>query len=299
MDFFTHLVFGALIYTLFLKEVTFTYFIFAMFFAILPDLDIFLSPLRRVSKSNYLEHRSGSHSYIIGIIISAIVGIIYSALTHRSFLISWIIGMVFYGLHVSMDLLTTTRIPYLYPISKKEHSFYVEKAGSLFTMLSSVIFLTVSGLLFHYSVDIFFFRLLINFYTWFFIIYYLYRIISKIWLSSNHTSNQKYFPGILPFSYTIYNNEIVENEISLSLEKKFHFSKTKEIVNINTVLTSEEMVLFKKGLELSKANYYYAKWTVFPIFTRKDGIFSIKFFFLEIILPDFLFITFISFNKLS
>ena len=180
-----------------------------------------------------------------------------------------------------MDLLTTTKIPYLYPLSKKEYSFYAEKAGSLFTMVNSVIFLILLGVLFHSSADIFLFRLLINFYTWFFIIYYFYRIISKAWLSSNLKSNQKYLPGVLPFYYTIYKNEIVENEISLSLERKFHFSKTKEIGNINTVLNTEEMVLFKKGMEICKANYYYAKWTLFPIFIRKEGIFSIKFFFLE------------------
>ncbi len=281
MDLFTHLVFGTLLYTFFLKDVTFEYIFLAIFFSILPDLDIFLTPLKRVFKSNYLEHRGGSHSYIIGIIISVIVGIIYSALTHRSFIISWIIGMAFYGLHVSMDLLTTTKIPFLYPLSKKEYSFYAEKAGSLFTMVNSVIFLILLGVLYHNSADIFLFRLLIDFYTWFFIIYYLYRIISKAWLSSKLRSNQKYLPGILPFFYTIYSNEIVENKISLSLERKSHFSKTKEVANLNSVLNSEEILLFKKGMELCKANYYYAKWTVFPIFIKNEGIFSIKFFFLE------------------
>ncbi|MHA2430722.1 MAG: metal-dependent hydrolase [Promethearchaeota archaeon] len=281
MDLFTHLVFGALMYILFLKEVTFEFIFLAIFFSVLPDLDIFITPLKRIFKSKYLDHRGGSHSYIVGIIISVIVGSIYSALTHRSFLISWIIGMVFYALHVSMDLLTTTKIPYLYPLSKKEYCFYAEKAGSLFTMVNSVILLILLGVLYHNSADIFLFRLLINLYTSFFIIYYLYRIISKACLSSKLKSNQKYLPGILPFYYTIYNNEIVENEISLSLERKFHFSKTKEIGNINTVLNTEEMVLFKKGMELCKANYYYAKWTVFPIFIRNEGIFSIKFFFLE------------------
>ncbi|MFX0019722.1 MAG: metal-dependent hydrolase [Promethearchaeota archaeon] len=281
MDLFTHLVFGALMYILFLKEVTFDYIFLAIFMSVLPDLDIFITPLKRIFKSNYLEHRGGSHSYVIGIIISAIVSAIYSPLTQRPFLIAWIIGMVFYGLHVSMDLLTTTKIPYLYPLSKKEHSFYVEKAGSLFTMVNSVTFLIILGILFHSSADIFFFGLLINFYTWFFIVYYFYRIISKVWLSLNLKSNQKYFPGILPFSYTIYSNDIVENEISLSLERKFHFSKIKDMVKIKTFLNTEEFILFKKGIELCNANYYYAKWTVFPIFIRDEEIFSIKLFFLE------------------
>ena len=46
-------------------------------------------------------------------------------------------------------------------------------------------------------------------------------------------------------------------------------------------LNTDEMILFKKGLELLKTNYYYAKWTLFPIVIKNDEIFSIKFFFLE------------------
>ena len=281
MDVFTHFVFGTLMYVLFLKEVTFEYIYLAMFFAILPDLDIFITPLKRIFKSNYLEHRGGSHSYIIGIIISIIVGIIYSLLTQQTVYIACIIGIIFYGLHVSMDLLTTTKIPCLYPLSKKEYSFYVEKAGSLFTMVNSVIFLILLGLLYYISADIFLINLLINFYTFFFIIYYLYRIISKIWLSSNLKKNQKYLPGILPFYYIVYKYDIVENEISLSIERKSHFSKTKGIKNIITVLNSEEMAFFEKVIELCNSHYYYAKWTIFPIFIRNEEIFSIKFFFLE------------------
>ena len=87
MDFFTHLVFGALMYLLFLKEVTFDYLLLAMFFAILPDLDIFILPLKRIFNSNYLEHRSGSHSYIIGVILAGIIGAIYSILTQKPFII--------------------------------------------------------------------------------------------------------------------------------------------------------------------------------------------------------------------
>ncbi|MFW9784244.1 MAG: metal-dependent hydrolase, partial [Candidatus Heimdallarchaeota archaeon] len=242
---------------------------------------IFIIPLKKIIKSNYLEHRGGSHSYIIGIIVSSIGGIFYSLLTRQAFFIAWIIGMVFYSLHISMDLLTTTKIPYLYPLSKREYCFYVEKAGSFFTMVNSVIFLILLGILFYSSASLFLFSLLINSYTYFFIIYYFYRIISKSWFSSKLKNNQKYLPGILPFYYTIYDHNIIDNEISLALEKRSHFSNTIEIKNFNTILGSEELLLFKKGIELCKKDYYYAKWTLFPIFIRNQDIFSIKFFFLE------------------
>lgn len=281
MDFFTHTVFGAFMYLLFLKDVTLAYLIPAMFFSILPDLDIFIQPLKRIFNSNYLEHRAGSHSYIIGIIISAIMSSIYSILMQNPFIIVWIITSLFYGLHVTMDLLTTTKIPCFYPISKKEHCFYIEKAGSMFTMLNSIFFINILILLNLISADISIFRVVINLYTSFFILYYFYRTISKARISSNLKNNQKYFPGVLPFYYTIFNHEIVNNEVSSSIQRKSHFSKSKEIENINIDLNTGEMALFEKAVALYNANYYLAKWTMFPIFIRNDRIFSIRFFFLE------------------
>lgn len=281
MDFFTHLVFGALIYLLFLKDFGFSYIYLAILFSVLPDLDIFITPLKRIIKSNYLEHRGGSHSYIIGIMISGIGGILYSSITQQSFIIAWIISLAFYSLHVSMDLLTTTKIPYLYPLSKKEKCFYVEKAGSLFTMIISVSFLVLLGFLYNFSADLFLINLFINAYTSFFFLYYFYRIISKVWISSNLESNQKYFPGILPFYYTIYNHDIIGNQFSLGIEKRSHFSNTKRIEIFNNILDTEEFSLFKKGTKLCQADYYYAKWTLFPSFTRNQDTFSIRYFFLE------------------
>ena len=141
MDIFTHLVFGALIYDLFLREITFNYLILAIIFSILPDLDIFITPLKRKFKSNYLEHRSGSHSYIVGLILSTIICGTFSIITSEPFLITWVLGIFFYGIHISLDLLNTTKIPCFYPLSKMDYCFYVEKAGSSFTLLTSWIFM--------------------------------------------------------------------------------------------------------------------------------------------------------------
>jgi len=281
MDFFTHIVFGALMYLLFLKEVTFDYLLLAMFFAILPDLDIFIFPLRRIFKSNYLQHRSGSHSYIIGIILSGIIGGIYSILTQKPFFIVWIIGIIFFGIHISLDLLTTTKIPCLYPLTKREYSFYVEKAGSSFTLLTSWIFITSLLIIYFYFPDIFLLLLAINLYTYFVLFYYLYRILAKIWINSRLKDNQKYFPGVLPFYFYIFEKERSQNSLSVHIEKKSHFSKSKLIYKNNSILNSVEMELFNKGIELRMENYYYAKWNVIPIFLRNEGVFSIRFFFME------------------
>ena len=286
MDFFTHLVFGAFMYLLALKDVTLVYLIPAIFCSILPDLDIFIQPLKKVFKSNYLEHRAGSHSYVVGIIISAIIGGIYSFIMQQSFIIVWIIASLFYGLHVSMDLLTTTKIPCFYPLSKKEYCFYVEKAGSMFTMLNSIGFIDLLLLLYFLSANMLVFRLVIDLYTFFFIAYYFYRIISKIRLSSNLTTTQKYFPGVLPYFFTIYNHEINDNEIISSIVRKSHFSKSKEIQNMKTLLTTGERSLFEKATALCKSNYYLAKWTMLPLFIRNDETFSIRFYFLETLMRN-------------
>ncbi len=41
------------------------------------------------------------------------------------------------------------------------------------------------------------------------------------------------------------------------------------------------MDIFKKGMDLCMKNYYFAKWTTLPVFFRNDGVFSIRYFFLE------------------
>jgi len=286
MDFFTHLIFGTLIYAFFFGDITLEFFFLAAIFSILPDLDVFVMPLKRVFHSNYFEHRSGSHSYIIGIIISALIGGIYSLIMNQSFIIVWIIASIFYGLHVSMDLLTTTEIPFFYPISKKEYCFYVEKAGSMFTMLNSIFFINLWIVIGIFSGNYYVLRFFINFYTIYFMIYYLYRIISKVLVSSTLSSNQKYFPGVLPFYFTIYNYEITDNQVSLRLERKSHFSKIQEIYNENIGLNPEEMALFEKAKELSKANYYLAKWTMFPVFIKTNETFSIRLYFLETLMRN-------------
>ncbi len=282
MDLFTHLVVGALMYLLFMRDVTLDFLAIAIFFSVLPDLDVFLMPLKRIFHSKYFEHRGGSHSYIIGVIIAGIIGGLFFILRQRPFFIVWIIGSLFYGLHVSMDLLTTTRIPYLFPISRKERSFHVEKIGSFFTMVNSFIFLITSMLISVFSANMIALRFFIDFYTIFFLIYYFYRISSKLWFSSKLNKNQKYFPGVLPFFFVIFERELVGNTLSLSIERKSHFSKkNQEIFSTITILTDEEMVLFEQGIALCNEYYYFAKWTAVPIFIRKEGIFSIRFFFIE------------------
>jgi membrane-bound metal-dependent hydrolase YbcI (DUF457 family) len=281
MDIITHLVVGALIYIF-----TFQYFapgilFYALFFAILPDLDLFLAPLRRKFKSKYLEHRSGSHSYIMGVLISTIIGSFYSFFAQQSFFMVWIIGIIFYGIHISLDLLNTTKIPCFFPISKKEYSFYVEKAGSSFTLLTSLIFIISLILAFRFSQDASLATFILYFYAYFNLVYYSYRIFTKIWITSHLSDNQKYFPGILPTTYYILERESRNNVLSLSLIKKSHIAREKVLYENQVALTSIQEILLKKSIEICKEDYYRAKWTILPIFSQNDGIISIRLFFIE------------------
>jgi len=105
--------------------------------------------------------------------------------------------------------------------------------------------------------------------------------MSKVFISRTLDNNQKYFPGILPFYFKLYNHEIIGNEVVTSIEKKSHFSKKTDIVKNRAILTTQEKLLFEMAEKLNNNHYYFAKWTSFPIFVRKEGMFSVKFFFME------------------
>ena len=105
--------------------------------------------------------------------------------------------------------------------------------------------------------------------------------MSKIFISRTLDPNQKYFPGILPFYFKLYNHEIIGDDIITSIEKKSHFSKKTDVIKTRTTLSAQEKSFFDKAEELNNSHYYFAKWTSFPTFVRKEGTFSVKFFFLE------------------
>jgi hypothetical protein len=50
---------------------------------------------------------------------------------------------------------------------------------------------------------------------------------------------------------------------------------------MNATLSDQERKFFEKAKELNNMHYYFAKWTSFPTFIRKEGIFSVKLYFLE------------------
>ena len=58
-----------------------------------------------------------------------------------------------------------------------------------------------------------------------------YKAVSKIWIQGHMPENFKMIPGILPFSYFVYENHNSESTISFKLSKKSIFSsKTVQII---------------------------------------------------------------------
>ncbi|QEE16869.1 metal-dependent hydrolase [Promethearchaeum syntrophicum] len=280
MDLFTHLLIGAVIYFSVFGKIMTEFLFIALLFAVLPDFDIILAPLRRWIKSDYMEHRGGSHSYLIGMLVSSLVNVIYAPITGKNFILGWLIGSIFYALHISLDLLTTTKIPVFYPISKKELSFYSEKAGSLFTMIVSIGFFAI--LIPIYRAGNFqLFRYVSYGITLFFVVYYLYRILLKLKISKKLNFKQKYLPGFLPIYYLIYEYNITDNQIMVKLNKNSLLTKAQPIVEFETAFSGNELNLYQKALQMCNEDYYRNKWTKFPIISRENHHFSIKFFFLE------------------
>jgi len=88
-------------------------------------------------------------------------------------------------------------------------------------------------------------------------------------------------PGILPIYYLIYESELSENHITVKLNKNSLITKNLPIADFETDFSGNEYKLYQKALEMCNEDYYRNKWTKFPIISRENNHFSIRFYFLE------------------
>jgi len=283
MDPFTHLMVGRLLFSLFFENLDREFLYFALIFTVLPDFDIIIAPLKKILKWDYLEHRGGSHSFIIGIILSLIGSYIFSSITLQSFYFTYFLGISFYSLHIFLDLLNTTKIPIFYPLSKREKSYYVEKAGSMFTMFFSVLFFIILFLVNQYgepdSLQTIRIVMIIIF-----LVYYIFRIVVKLIVQKRKSINQKYFPGFFPHQYYLFESNYSNDQIQLNLKRKNIFTKNMHLVSKTFDLSPEEMKFFTKAISLCDSNYYRNKTTKFPIILKKNDKFSVRLYVLETIM---------------
>ncbi len=234
--------------------------------AVLPDFDIFLAPIQKLTGSYYLTHRGASHSYIVSIFTSAIAGGIYSLIIGENFLTLWAFGFFFSCLHITLDLLTTSKIPILYPISKIEYRLVAERAVNPLLMLFSGIYFL---LYYYYGNDpekIMGLVYLANFYSYFYTSYFIYRILTKIWVQLRLPKGQNYIPGIFPFVYIIHENQAINNHYSFFIKKKYQFiQKEKEILKIQLNSGSKELEYYEKARTVAFEYRFFNKWEgIFP-----------------------------------
>ncbi|MEJ2252737.1 MAG: metal-dependent hydrolase, partial [Candidatus Lokiarchaeota archaeon] len=88
---------------------------YAIFMGALPDLDVFLNPLNKIYKSEAFSHKGGSHSFTAALLVSFLFGFSISIIFKLSLILYWIIGLLFYSLHIILDTLASSRVPIFYP----------------------------------------------------------------------------------------------------------------------------------------------------------------------------------------
>ena len=282
MDFFSHFLIGVIISIFTLNEFSFSIVLYAGVMSVLADFDIILQPLQLIKKSTLLAHKGISHSFFYAAIVTSLTGSIFSIITGEQFFLAWLIGFLFYSLHNILDFLTASKIPILYPFSKKRYRFFIDRAINIFLA-------TISGSIILFYFIIFFlwpelfFSNLVKYILGFYILYFSYRIFTKIWVQFRLTKDIYYIPGILPFTYLIYVNKKSEENISFKLIKKFHFrSKNSNLIETEINLFSNEMKLFEKAVLLSKKYAFFSKWEfIIPLIEKDENNINVILFLAE------------------
>jgi membrane-bound metal-dependent hydrolase YbcI (DUF457 family) len=244
--------------------------------AIIADFDIFLAPLRLIKKSNFLSHKGLSHSYFTALIFSFFTAIIFTIITNEQFTIVWLVGFLFYSLHISLDLVTASKIPIFYPLSKKRYRFFIDRAINLLLALISGLVIVFYSLI-YFLLPQLFFSYLFQYFFGFYLIYFSYRLISKIWIQAKLPSNAFYIPGLFPFIYFVYEIISLESSHLFRLKKKIQFSKKNSVI-IESKLSnaSEDIRFYDKAMDIAKDYVFFTKWEAkIPIIEKTDDLFII------------------------
>jgi membrane-bound metal-dependent hydrolase YbcI (DUF457 family) len=276
MDIFTHFIIGILACVYGLKSLPFSLVIYGSIMSVITDFDIFLSPLRLIKKSNFLSHKGLSHSYFTALLFSFFTAILFTFITNENFLIAWNIGFLFYSLHITLDLITASKIPIFYPLSKKRYRFFIDRAINLFLAVISGLIVLSYFLMFFYLPEVFFSNLY-HYIFGFYLVYFSYRFISKIWVQAKLPKNSLYIPGIFPFVYFIYEQISSGNSILYKFTKKIQFSNKKSLLLQSELSkSSDDIKFYEKALKISKDYLFFTKWeAIIPLIEKVDDYYTI------------------------
>ncbi len=270
MDIFTHMFMGLLagLFTLTLLSPEAIILLWLMTF--LPDFDVFLEPLQKIRKMYFFSHKAGSHSYVIGLFFTGIVSFIISLFMDVSFLEVWTAGFIGYSIHVSLDFFAASKIPIIYPISKKEFRFFADRAVNPLLATFSGINILVLIVSFFIKSTYQVFMSLAFFYLYIYIIYFGIRAFLRILIQVSLPNNQKYIPGFFPFFYLIYEKIESNNSIMFKLKKCNIFSSEKqELINQKIEKGSNEIIFYELAKSISQEYRFFHKWSLIIPFIRQ------------------------------
>ncbi len=196
----------------------------------------------------------------------------------------WLVGFFFYGIHISCDLFTTSRIPIFYPLSKKEYRFSGERAVNPFLLLVSFLVISLFVLLDLLRVKWIVFFTLRNMFFFVYWSYLGYKFAIKTWVQIGLPENQRFIPGSLPQFYFVYENSKIENKsLSFKLYKHAIPLRSKKLVlEYSVEKNSLEEEFFEKTKLLSLKYRFFRKWSsIVPIVKSNENFISVLLFLAE------------------
>ncbi len=263
MDFFTHFLMGLLIGIAGVSPPRLDFLLFAGIMGLVPDFDAFLKPLQKKSDSLLFRHRGASHSYVVAFMLGLPFGGIMTLITGEPLLFTWSQSVIFICVHLTLDLITTSKIPCFYPISKKQFRLVAERAINPFLMLYSFIimifYLTFSNIGLNNEIIISTGKILL----WIYLAYFSYRILTKLYVQLTLPKGSSFLPGTLPFRYFIYDVQKLEGKTLFKISRKYQFrAKTVKLIESFIVEDSIEMKFYKIALDnASNLKYhFFSKW---------------------------------------
>ena len=287
MDFFTHFLIGLLISGFSLNRFGLAMVLYMGIMAVTPDFDVVFESLNFIRRNKNLAHKGISHSYVFAAFITAITGAIFSVFTKIPFLYVWPLGFLFYSLHITLDFLAASKTPIFYPISKKRYRFFIDRAINFYMLLISI------GIMLSYL--IFFFvwpalnLVIFSYYvSGFYLVYFSWRIIIKVYFKIKLPSSHRFIPGITPFSYYIYSIKVTSEEKHFKLVKKSVFtSNSKTLLDTKLKLNSINALFYEKSLLLAKDYAFFSKWEDrIPIITEYDNTINVTILLAESYMRD-------------
>jgi membrane-bound metal-dependent hydrolase YbcI (DUF457 family) len=273
MDIFTHMFIGVLASLSLLMRICPEAIILLWAMSYLPDFDVFLEPFQKIRKSYFMSHKAASHSYVIGLIFTGAIGLLISFVRSKPFLEIWLGGFIGYSIHITLDFFTASKIPILYPLTKKEFRFIADRAINLYLAIFSLIniFVMISYYftLPYYNV----FMDLTAFYWYVYLIYFGFRALLRIVIQVRSPKGTQYIPGFLPYNYLVFENKASDENLSFKLTGHSIFSSRKiSLLNNQISKNSKEILFYELALKVSREYRFFHKWSAaIPFFYEDDG----------------------------